>query len=105
MKRPFNDWQTPLDEKSVRDFHKKIQSMADQEFGVDQDGDSALEVEIIDRTRYQSNHFQLVPYGHKSEENRKLAFEKTVFNLHVAHGQFKTEDGVRQSRESESRLA
>lgn len=102
---PHNDWQTPLDQKKVDAFRKKIQDLADQEFGVDGEGDSALEVDIVDRTRGHMPPFRQVPYGHKDEAERKEAFEVAVFNLNVAHGTFETEDRVRCAHDAEERRA
>jgi hypothetical protein len=92
------DWEkNPVDETELVAFLKVVQGMADKAFGVDDEGDSSVIVELVDRTRYQGNHFTHVPYGHRSEAGRKAAFEAAVRNLGVAYGAFDTENQIRLS--------
>ena len=75
----------PINEVELGLFWKKVQDMADKEFGVDDEGDSSVEVELVDRTRCNHMQYQPVPYGHR-EGMADLALEKAMYNLAVAHG-------------------
>jgi len=58
---------TPLDERKVAAFHDKIYDLACRTFGVDQDGDCAVSVKVIDRTGNEDGHWFPVPYEHKAK--------------------------------------
>lgn len=56
-----------IDENQLKRFALQIREMARKEFGVDADGDSLVEVEVTDRTRYWSNQNFPIAYDHKAK--------------------------------------
>jgi hypothetical protein len=82
----IRNWKdNPVNEGKLNKFWAKVQRLADAEFGTDDEGDSAVEVMLVDRTRCESLQFQPVPYGHR-EGMAHLALEKAMYNLAVANG-------------------
>ena len=72
-KYSFNDWMTPLDEAAVAKFEDRVHHLACQTFGIDQDGDCAVGVSVVDRTRYEARHWFPVPYEHKAKTPDEVA--------------------------------
>ena len=72
-KYPFNNHMTPLDERKVVAFGNRIHDLACRTFGVDEDGDCAVSVNVVDRTRYEGLHWFPVPYEHKAATPDEVA--------------------------------
>lgn len=72
MKKPpvINDGDYLIDEKKLYSFLEKVRVMADQEFGIDVDGDSLVEVQVVDRTRYEYNGYFNIAYDHKAKTDK-----------------------------------
>lgn len=95
----YRDWtKNPCTDDEIRKFRDKVQDMADKEFGVDDEGDSSVEVIIVDRTRYEPMHYWPVPYSHRGPKEAKAALEAVVYNDSIA-----SEDLHRQLRGEEYR--
>lgn len=60
------DYQLPQD--LLDRFYAKVTRLAEQTFGRDCDGDLPVDIEIVDRTRYERLHYQPVPYSHKPHD-------------------------------------
>lgn len=89
-KYPFNDWSTPTDTEKLNDFAERVTELANKTFGVDQDGDPAVQVKVIDRTRYEKARLWPVPYEQNAHTEEELAqVEKAVvINLQLAMSAF-----------------
>jgi hypothetical protein len=87
----IRNWESdPVDEAKLSEFWERVQKLADKEFGTDDEGDSSVEVMLVDRTRCQHLSFQPVPYGHR-DGMADMALEKAMFNMAVATGTANTE--------------
>lgn len=75
-----------LDQNKVSEFWTRIYKMADKELGTDDEGDSLVQITVVDRTRCEPLHFMPVPYEHeaKSDEELDRILELRVSNLKVA---------------------
>lgn len=54
-----------LDQKKLGDFLDKVYKMADKLFGTDDDGDSRVQIIVVDRTRFWPMHYFPISYDHK----------------------------------------
>lgn len=83
-KYPFNDWMTPLDEKKVDAFISKVNDLARREFGIDEDGDPAVEVIVVDRTRFWSLQYQQTRYDHKPMTPAEREWDEIALFLNLS---------------------
>jgi hypothetical protein len=81
----FNDW-SPLDTKQLDTFASKLDTLAKQTFGIDQDGDCPVSVRVLDRSRYEPMHWWVVPYEHtaKTAEEMERIEQALLSNLDTA---------------------
>lgn len=70
MRYKFNDWsESPSDLDKWQD---ELDILASKKFGRDQDSDCPVKVYLVDRTKYDSVHWWLVPYHHKAKTEKQL---------------------------------
>ncbi len=87
------DWdKEPIDPKELTTFYNKVRKLADKTFGVDDEGDSSVDVRLIDRTACRRMHYVPVPYDHREPKAEwlKKAVSVAMLNLNIAHGELET---------------
>lgn len=63
MSKRVNSWHD-IPDKTINDFVKMVERLRKKMIPRDSDNDSAVEVTIIDRRKYESFHYQPIPYSH-----------------------------------------
>ncbi len=106
MKVRTRSWKNePLTDKELETFHEKVQKLADETFGVDDEGDHTVEVSLTDRTRYERTHFEPVPYTHVEDYRPKglldKAFSVAMLNLAIATRSLDTLWQIKRGHESQ----
>lgn len=86
----------PISTKEFIAFWEKVEKMAKETFGVDDEGDSHIQVKLVDRTRYEYLHAMPMPYpdwdNPSNLERLKERSRMASINSGVAH---RGEDMVR----------
>lgn len=94
-----------VDQVALDKFWTRIQKEADKEFGTDDDSDSRVIVQVLDRTRFEGMHYMPVPYDHFQDyyedsgedtpdadiERIRRHREGVVFNASIAMNQLDIE--------------
>ena len=70
-----------MTDKQIRDFIGVVSKLQAQMIPVDSDGDSAVNIVIIDRRKYEPLHYLPVPYRHKDAEGYE---QYIIANLKMA---------------------
>jgi hypothetical protein len=65
IKYPFNDWSKSPE--GLDEWREEMRDQIKRKFGIDADGDCPVNLLVIDRTKYQPLHYQLVPYEHEAK--------------------------------------
>jgi hypothetical protein len=75
-----------LDRDALDSFYDNVREMAVNDFGSDTDGDVPIDIQIVDRTRYERNEYLYVPYEDKvnTQEGREVILEALMANLSIA---------------------
>jgi len=85
----------PVSEADLKALAQLIRDLIGLKWGADPDGDVPVEVDLVDRTRFERLHFWPMPYTHKGDDaNEMPAFERALdvalYNLSVAAGKVET---------------
>lgn len=75
-----------LNETKVNRFHRRIQQLAEQTFGLGGDGACPVVTSVVDRTRYRNLCYWPVPY--------EGGLANAVFNLRIAFAEWSTNQCV-----------
>jgi len=88
------------DPEKVHALRRDLQKIADKEFGTDDDGDSRIEVSVLDWTRYRSSPYQPILYDHDLTPEERNYNERMLFlNLSIAAEAVKIWADIRSSKE------
>jgi hypothetical protein len=81
--------------KDVEEMYDLIERMVELRFAQDSDGDYPIDFKLIDRTRFQSSHYRLIPqpedFDNETLEEQWNIAKIAKINLEVAQGQFERE--------------
>jgi hypothetical protein len=77
----------PVTDEELDELYKIFQGIIDDKYQRDCDGDSPVEFILANRNKEYLPSFRPVPYSHEDFEGY---FDRTMFNLSVASGQFDT---------------
>jgi len=78
-----NSWRDVSD-KEVIDFIEAVYALQEKMVPVDCDSDYAVEVRIVDRRKFEPDHFALQPYLNEEITNWDECFEVALRNLSTA---------------------
>jgi hypothetical protein len=85
MGRKVKSW-NEMEDSELEYFLQKLDSLL-EELPRDEKGDSPVEVEVVDRRRFERLRYSPVPYVTK--DNLKEVEEEVVYNLSVASEDYK----------------
>lgn len=88
----------PVDQVAFGKFWDKVYDMACQEFGIDEDGDARVTIQLLDRSRFWPLHYMPVRYEHKVATIEELDKEMSTHftNLGLAMDSLQTHLRTRQ---------
>jgi hypothetical protein len=94
-------------ESGLEAFYNKVRAMAREEFGVDADGDSLVQISLTDRTRYWGNQYFLIAYDHKAktEEEHEAILRDLLTNLEIATKEVRQRFDIRRYKRNEAKRA
>ena len=88
---PWTDKQNGpyLDRDKIDKLYERFSRLANEEFGLDSDGDLPLDISLIDRTRYERLFFRPIPYDHKivTDAEHDSVLNALMCNLGIASEQ------------------
>ena len=80
IRRQVYGWDEVTDQEII-EFMWAVDQLEEKMLPIDADGDSPVNIHVIDRRKYEPMHWQEVPYSHKDIEG---CFEAVLFNLRLA---------------------
>lgn len=90
-----------VNEKDISSLFNIFLGIIEFHFPRDIDGDLPIEFEIIDRTKYEGNHFFKIPYLHKNDFD--LYFDKVATNASIAINKLNFAIQQRNARKEEEK--
>jgi hypothetical protein len=75
-----------LDRDALDSFYDKVREMASTDLGADCDGGVPIDIQIVDRSRYERSHYLHVPYSDKlaTKEEAEDLLSCLMTNLSIA---------------------
>jgi len=64
MKKTIYSSRNPIPEAVLDKFRRKLRTLIKNHFGTDFDPDCPIDVNVVDRTRCEPDHYVTVPYTH-----------------------------------------
>lgn len=84
-KERVGSWESnPVTDDEINKFWSRIQKLADVEFGVDDEGDSSVEVIVVNRTQYERMSYIPVMYAHRDKKSAEQAKHAAILNHKIA---------------------
>lgn len=81
-KYPYNDWnESP---KDLDKFEEELRETILRKFGVDHDGDCPVNLQLIDRTKFQASNYLPVPYGYEAKKQEDFLKIYQVLSLNLS---------------------
>ena len=77
----------PVEPQDMEQLYAITQSLIVAKWGADADGDRPVEHALVDRTRYEGNHYFDLPYWHKAQSEQECMeiLRTYVLNAQIAN--------------------
>jgi len=73
-----------VEPSDLHKLHDILRLLKDIKYGRDVDGDSPIDVHLIDRTRFEPVHVPLLPYCHEGESEDKERYIRKLLSLAIS---------------------
>jgi hypothetical protein len=74
----------PVTEADMHDLHNIIGQLINEKWEDDPDGDSPIDYKLIDRTKYEPDHFYTLPYVNGPNSDLENYLDLALTNMKIA---------------------